>query len=333
MTNSEDPWNGLEPPTSATTANMKPTTVGTSWDFYWMLDFQRRRLLGLKHAKGLVAKHQLPKLSGIEVESVSFSADEEFLVFRLLESAHREIFQHLCTDIISSTEGASDERGAVGAALARTWRWHYLLKGGRDRRLTNEEQKGLIGEIRVLEEHLLPACPTADALEMWTGPSGAPKDFEIGSVAIEAKARRSGSQPKITINSEDQLDQADFSRVYLHVIHLSRPGPADDGFTITDVVRQLRLTVASNDLSACESLEMHLAAAGFRDEDDYSDSLWMETGAALYEVKDDFPRIAASELRPGVKRVRYEVSMVDCERHSIADDQLKAAIGGAIDER
>jgi hypothetical protein len=333
MTAEEDPWRGLDPPTSATTANMRPTSSDTTWDFYWMVDYQRRRLLGLKHARGLVAKNQLPKLSGIQVETVQFSGDEELLVFRLLESAHREIFQRLCTDIISSTHDAKDEKGAVGAALARTWRWHYLLKGGADRRLSNEEQKGLIGEIRVLEEHLFPACTVADALEMWTGPSGAPKDFELGSTAIEAKARRGGSQPKIAISSEDQLDPADFTQVFLHVIHLSRPGPADDGFTITEVVARIREYVTTRDLPASQLLEVHLAAAGYRDEDDYSDSLWMETGASLYQVTGDFPRIAASELRSGVKRVRYEISMIDCEPYVVTDEFLTDAIGGALRER
>ena len=332
-TNSGDPWEGLVPPNNATTANMRPISTESNWDFYWMLDFQRRRLLGLRHAKGLVTKNQLPKLSGIEVETVRFSDAEELLVFRLLESAHREIFQLLCTDIVSSTATAPDEGGAVGAALARTWRWHYLLKGGADRRLTKEEQKGLSGELRVLEDHLFPVCQVADAIEMWTGPSGAPKDFELGSVAIEAKARRGGSQPKISISSEDQLDQADFDQLFLHVIHLSKPGPSDDGFTLTNVVRRVREYVANREVSAGELLEVHLAAAGYRDEDDYSDSMWMETGASLYEVKDAFPRIVASELRLGIERVRYDISIIDCAPYGVTDDVLSTAIGGAIRDR
>ncbi len=332
MTTTEDPWGSLTPPTSATTSNMKPVDSDGPWDFYWMLDYERHRLLGLRHTQGVIAKKQLPNLRGISVEAVDF-ADSQFLIFKLLESAHREIFLRLCNDIIGCTTEVAEEGEAVAAALSRTWRWHYLLKGGRDRRLTSEQQKGLIGELRVLEDHILPATTAEKAVEMWTGPSGAPKDFEIGSVAIEAKARRGGAQPKVAISSEDQLDSGDFDRVFLHVINLSRPGPADEGFTVTDIVNRVRRYLQSTELAALGSFEERIAQIGYRDEDDYSDSLWMETGAELFDVRDGFPRIARRTIPAGVTRVRYEISLIDCQPFIVDDADLNSAIGGAIRER
>lgn len=61
-------------------------------------------------------------------------------------------------------------------------------------RLSAEEQKGLIGELLVLERYLIPLFGPADATSAWVGPTGSPKDFECGRTAIEAKARR-GAAP------------------------------------------------------------------------------------------------------------------------------------------
>ena len=67
----------------------------------------------------------------------------------------------------------------MSAALSRTWRWHHLLRGGRGTLLSPEEQKGLLGELFVLERLLLPRMDASSAVTAWRGPLGAPKDFEI----------------------------------------------------------------------------------------------------------------------------------------------------------
>jgi hypothetical protein len=328
VTTTDDPWSGLSPPSNVTRANAKPVGGDARWNFYWMLDSERHRLLGLRHSKGLAPHGQLPRLKGVGVEVAAFEDDVDILIFKLLDSAHKEVFLRLCSDIIATASEAADEEKAVAAAINRTWRWHYLLKGGSDERLSPEEQKGLMGELRVLQEHVALAIPIAKALEMWTGPFGAPKDFEIGTVAVEAKAHRAGARPMVSISSEYQLDTGDFTQVFLHVINLTRPAPADDGLSITDVVSQVRSYVERTDASALDALEVRLMAAGYRDADDYSDSLWMETGSQLYRVTDTFPRIPSNGLIFGVERVRYDIALNACEAFAVADAELDDAISG-----
>ena len=53
----------------------------------------------------------------------------------------------------------------------------------------------MIGELLVLESVLLPHMEASAAVTAWRGPLGSPKDFEIGRVAIEVKARRGGATP------------------------------------------------------------------------------------------------------------------------------------------
>ena len=77
----------------------------------------------------------------------------------------------------------------MAVTVSRAWRWHHLLKGGRDGRLSPDEQKGLIGELLVFEAILLEKLSPANAINCWTGPLGAPKDFEIGGVLYRVKGQ------------------------------------------------------------------------------------------------------------------------------------------------
>ena len=166
---------------------------------------------------------------------------------------------------------------------------------------------------------------------MWTGPLGAPKDFEIGTVALEVKARRTGARPMVAISSEFQLDPSGFAEMYLYVINLTRPTPSEPGLSLTDAVTEARSNVQRMDPGALEALEVHLMAVGYRDVDDYSDSLWMKTGSQLYRVSDGFPRIASTSLTGGVERVRYDVALNDCKDFEVSDTELISAITERLD--
>jgi hypothetical protein len=119
---------------------------------------------------------------------------------------------------------------------------------------------------------------------------------------------------------------AGFGNLFVYVINLTRPAPTDDGFSLSDVVSEIRAHVEQVDVSALDALDGRLVAAGYRDEDDYSDSLWMETGARAYEVKAGFPCIRSSSLLAGVRRVRYEIALLDCDAFAVEEATLRAAI-------
>jgi hypothetical protein len=327
----DDPWNDLAPPTSAAAINARRVDANIPWGFFWARGIDRKCLLVLRHAAESTPTGRLPRLKGIEVVISEGDGDEgHMLVFRLLDSAQRDIFHRLCRDIVASAADAKSEKEAVTLALARTWRWHHLLRGGGDGRLSPEEQKGLIGELLVLERHILPAFAAFDAVSTWRGPLGAPKDFEVGRVCIEAKARRGNATPFVVISSEFQLDDGGADALYLHVAELDQaPADAEDTFTLSDVALRVRESIASADNRATDALETLLSAAGFSWDDDYSDSLWIVGATHLYRVSERFPRITAQEVATGVSNVKYSLSLVECEPFRVAEDDLQHALRGA----
>lgn len=320
-----DPWNDLAPPSNADAINAKRIDAEIPWGFFWARGIDRKCLLVLRHAPDSMPRGRLPKLKGIEI--TASSGDDEnscMLMFRLLDSAHRDIFHRLCNDIVNGAAVAASEKEAIEISLNRTWRWHHLLRGGGDGRLTLEEQKGLIGELLILERHLLPILTAFDAVSAWRGPLGAPKDFEIGRVCIEAKARRGGATPFITINSEHQLDNGGCDSLFLYVSELDQaPSDANNGFTVSHVANRIRERIALSDNAAIDAFEVLLMATGFSWEDDYSDCQWVEGPSRLYKVSGEFPKLSASLVPAGITHVKYSLSLVECAPYLTADEEMK----------
>ena len=325
-----DPWEEIDPPSIADSVAARRVDANLPWNFYWARGVDGRVLLTLRHATDSAPPAQLPRLRDIEVTlSPSDESGTQLLALKLLDSNQRDIFQTLCQDIISAATQAESEAAAVSAALSRTWRWHHLLRGGRGTLLSPEEQKGLLGELFVLERLLLPRMDASSAVTAWRGPLGTPKDFEIARVAIEAKTRRGGATPSVSITSESQLDESGVDSLFLHVVELDEaPMDGNQGVTLHDVAERIRGRLHTVEPGSTGILETRLSAAGYRMEDDYSGHRWLEGATRIYLVSGNFPRITSGEVRSGVSSVRYSVSLADCEPFATSVSDLDDALAG-----
>lgn len=330
MTN--DPWHDIPTPSKDSLVNARRVDPTTQWDLFWAIDSDRNPLLMLEHAQGLVRPRRLPKLRGLHVEKLSAEAGpRERILIRLIQREQHDIFLRFCRDIVESTNLATTEDQAVERFLARTWRWHRLLQGGNDNRLGDEAQKGLIGELLVLERHLCPVLGVADAVRCWTGPLDSPHDFEVSRIHVEAKAR-GPAVPRVTISSEFQLDSHDADTLFLHVSEVAIATEGTPGaFTLTEVARRTHSTISGDDVLTAEVFEEGLAAVGFDWTHDYSDKLWFVSGESLYQVCEGFPRITPAMFATGVANVRYALSLGECESFRVEIAMLRNAISEAVD--
>lgn len=325
----DDPWKDLKPPSNADALNARRVDAEIPWGFFWARGTDRRCLLLLRHSAEARPLDRLPRLKGVET---TFSGIDESghdtLVLRLLDSAQRDIFHRLCLDIMASAASAKTETEAVAVSLARTWRWHHLLRGGGDGRLSKEEQKGLIGELLVMER-LLDNLSPHDAVAAWRGPLGAPKDFEVGRCSIEAKARRGAAKPHVLISSEHQLDTSGVDALFLFIAELDQAPTEDtDGFSVTEIAQRLHTRIAATDNEAAGVFETLLCAAGFSWEDKYLDTNWLRGPERFYAVSEGFPCITVSSFPAGVSNVRYSISLPEIEPFQVQGEAVHQAIAG-----
>lgn len=331
---SDNPWRDIETPKeSGSFSARRIADVGSSaWGLYWAVDSHRQCLLILKHHARYRSSHRLPTLRGLRVEVQSTDEPRGTLVIlRLTDADHEDLFYRLCQDIVKSTALATLGEEAIDRMLVRTWRWHRLLRGGRDGRLSAEEQKGLIGELLVLEKHLLPVLGPVDAVRGWVGPLGAPKDFQVGPISVEAKAC-APLAAKLSISSPAQLDSTEEARLFLHVTEVA-PALEDSAsaVTIEDIVRRTREMISAQDLAAVIEFEERLLAMGFDWAHDYSDRRWMVGAESLYEVAEGFPRITSETVPSGVDDVRYAIVLSQCKDHRVQGTTLADAVCGGYD--
>lgn len=327
MTEPADPWGSLKPPTTVETLAAKRVGEELRWPLFWAVDAAGQLLLMLQYDPGIEMRGPLPRFRGLVAERRTPAGEPALLTLRLIRPEFRDVFRQFCTDTVRVTVEAQTEREAVSRFITRAWLWQRFLASGRDGRLSDEEQKGLLGELTVLCDIVAPALGMVAAVASWTGPLGAPKDFEIGRNCVESKAFSGGTAASVRIASEHQLCTTALDELFLVVSEVA-PSVADAAVTLAEYVASVRSVVDSRAPEAREAFESRLIAAGFDSADDYSDSRWQIGAKRCFRVGDDFPRITPDLFPSGVHRVRYRIALAECEPFRVSERALATAIGG-----
>lgn len=304
MIPNDTPWSGLE----AGRTDTRRVDASARWSWFWAVMPRADAALVLQLSDLPKPAPDLPKLRNLEIRFQTLSGGPIFYI-RLKDSAQLELFETLCRDVVAAGELAETEAEALERAIGRTFRWHYLLRGGKREVLSEEAQKGLIGEIEVLKL-LIGTLGAKTALVAWTGPSGAPKDFELRADCIEVKARRGASQPFVKITSEHQLADVPDRRLWLGVLAVDKV-QAPHGRTLTEHVGEVTESLERTEPSAIMDWDLHLADAGYDVQHDYTAWRWIVSAPEFHAVAEGFPRIAAP-VTLGVADVTYALALSAC---------------------
>lgn len=300
----DTPWSGLE----AGKVDTRRVSASARWNWFWAV---------MPHADGALVLQlgdlpkptpDLPKLRNLEIRFQTLPGGP-ILYIRLKDNAQLELFETLCRDVMAAGELAETETEALERAIGRTFRWHYLLRGGKLEVLSEEAQKGLIGEIEVLKL-LIANIGAKPALTAWTGPSAAPKDFELKADCIEVKARRGASQPFVKITNEHQLADVPDRRLWLAVLAVDKV-QTPHGMSLTGYVSEVSELLERTDPSAMIDWDLHLADVGYDVMHDYSAWRWIASPPEFYAVTDSFPRIVAP-VPLGLSSVSYSLALSAC---------------------
>ena len=318
MIPSDTPWSGLEVGKTDT----RRVSASARWNWFWAVMPRADVALVLQLNELPKPAPDLPKLRNLEIRFQTLPGGP-ILYIRLKDSAQLELFETLCRDVMAAGELAETEPEALERAIGRTFRWHYLLRGGKLEVLSEEAQKGLIGEIEVLKL-LIATLGARPAISAWTGPSGAPKDFELRSDCIEVKARRGASQPFVRITSEHQLADVPERRLWLGVLAVDKVQPPH-GRTLTEHVDEVTDLLERTEPSAIMDWDLHLADAGYDALHDYTHWRWIVSTPEFHAVTDGFPRIAAP-VPLGVAGVTYALALSACTPFRTDWEEVRAGL-------
>lgn len=185
---------------------------------------------------------------------------------------------------------------------------------------------GLIGEMHLLADVLTPRLGAVAAVAAWTGPEGAPKDFEVGRVCVEAKAFGASGPARIRITSEHQLDVKEGFTLFLHALPvLTGHPPGSGGRTLHEWVQATRIGLGAQDPSVSSSLDEKIRLAGYDAEHRYEETFSAAAGN-LFRVGQGFPKIIPSMLPQGPSRVSYDIDLAACAGWRVELAELHTAL-------
>lgn len=157
-----------------------------------------------------------PKMESTKLLKVSQFQESDavyWTCFDLMQSTAKQVFYTFCGDIVSSINDVQDEHKGLMQLKNRFHTWKSMFK--RDvSRITDEMIKGLFGELYFLKEFMIAKYGVDDAIEAWSGPDGANKDFSKGTDWYEVKTV-SANMVSVKISSTTQLSSVTSGRLVI----------------------------------------------------------------------------------------------------------------------
>lgn len=272
---------------------------------------------------------ELPDGRGFEVALDTVPVGEHAVAairLRPRSSRFDDVFASLTQDVVTAVARASDGTEAVRVLLERLHRWKTFMQTHPPEGLTDEEQRGLFGELWLLRSRICPAVGPRSAAKAWTGPADAPHDFQGAGWSIEVKTSV-GAPSWFFVNCESQLEELAAGPLYLCSVVIDEV--VGSGISLPELVAAVRIDLGSDEVAA-QTFEDKLIDAGYlyAHERRYDGSAYRVARIDSFHVHGDFPRIRQRSLALGVTDVKYRVSVEACRAFAVTQDEIVRVVGG-----
>jgi hypothetical protein len=229
------------------------------------------------------------------------------LKLSLLERPLMPVFAALCRDVIACTRSGVDEARLGQVVVQRLVHWRSLLER-EAAGLGEAALRGLIGELLVLRDRLLPTLHPAEAIGAWRGPLGAPQDFVLpDGQRIEVKTVGAHAD-QVRVNGLAQLDPCGDPLTLVVVRAESAPPDARGAVSAPTLIAELRnLLVAEPE--ALITFEAALNGLGWHEHLSHDAVALRVIGIEDHDVGPDFPRLTRDMVPIGVLDADYAIAL------------------------
>ena len=270
-----------------------------------------------------VGLSQFANLRDISVEVLPDERrqDKKYLLFKLLNSQHIDVFGVLCEDLMFSVEKITLETELIGELFNRFEKWKSLFDIAAAQGLSSEEQRGLYGELALMRTLLNNFSNRYLVTESWKGCERQARDFQYQSWAIEVKTTHGKNHQKVHINNERQLDNSNFSNLYLS--HFSLEVLENSGESLNDIIGSIR-KILQTEIRALNRFNFKLFECGYFDHHSelYASIGYLVRESSFFSVEGNFPRIKESDLRKGVGDVQYTIILSTLSSYTIPEKKV-----------
>jgi len=260
---------------------------------------------------------------GVQIRVLDFEDSRELNIL-LTDNQLEDIFTAFLDNLIDEIRDCADNFRALPVIGKVILKWKKLFDHAAFAGLTPEQQKGLFGELLLMDELLQLGYPATDIVDAWTGPAFSDQDYDFGRVRVEVKMT-TAKNPVLAITSERQLQDIPDTSLYLilYTADISRGA----GLSLPELVARIRSILPAGSLT--ELYVDKLTSAGYYhvDEEFYMQT-YIITRQRIFMVTDGFPRIQTEDLPSGVRDVAFKIELSACEPYRLDDTTSGTLIYG-----
>ena len=257
-----------------------------------------------------VKKYQQWKTFDVQLYPDASYANTTMMMVMLTSLGKNDAFAMLCSSLINKIEKASNEDEAVRLFINQLEEWRKLFEKAYKEGLGKSAQKGLWGEMHMLETLLknVQGYTLSQIVDWWVGSQKSPQDFQGDKWAIEIKTTTQNDDSIVEIHGERQLDESLFDSLYLNRITLN--ATPQNGVSLPAKVANVKRLV-QNDMLALSTLEQKLAQYGYLESMTslYETPAYQIRKSQYFKVEGKFPRIKEGEVRLGVSNISYSIDL------------------------
>ncbi|WEG11147.1 PD-(D/E)XK motif protein [Pullulanibacillus sp. KACC 23026] len=268
----------------------------------------------------------LPKWNGLMIkiefhENFGPLKDRYFVEFIQVEPDTGDLFVTVMQNIFDYVISREIDEPLFTVIYKVLEKWRSFFKRGGYKKLNEEQQRGLYGELWFMKkwvENNLDKPPLL--LEGWDGPLSDRIDFKTHGWGVEIKTVRDQLNKKIRISNENQLKITEaVPKIFIYVCYLEVS--RSFGQTLQELVDELRNHFYSFSHQLLLKFNDLLVSAGFKD-NEYTELYMNVIEDETYEVMDKFPLILANMLPKGISHVSYSIDLTHCEEFKIEENRI-----------
>jgi len=306
--------------------------IDPSWvcKIFLGIDIETNRRLFLIEAEYKILRDfgSLPQTNGFEA-NIRYLGDEDencmtlFLIVK--KPLYHDLFGSLINDILNHID-ASYVVSSIETVISRLLRWQNFLERFHFKGLDEEAQRGLFGELYVLNRLLDTDLDKNRVLRAWKGPEKTVHDFIFERCSLEVKTSATKQHQKVYISSERQLDTSQTNILYM--CHLSLDNQSGIGCSLNQIIQKTRRQLFEAPLLA-ELFEDQLFVSGYLDIHFklYIEPIYSIREYSLFKIQDGFPRIIETDLIEGVGDVKYSIMLSQCKKFKVQEVEVIHMIG------
>ena len=244
----------------------------------------------------------------IKVELNARSDGNYALSFNLLDDSLSDIFYQFISDIIDKTHDLKDYSPIV-FVIERWKKWIKMFKNPNNFFLSENEVRGLLGELIYLEKYMFDKYGIDKSLESWIGSSLSHKDFEVNDTWFEVKTIRENALT-VTISSIEQLDSNKQGELVLVKLEPSN-GSINEPIKLNDYIKKIE-SYFSNDYQL-NVFKEKLDERKYFYAPEYDKYVYSIKSIDHYKVAEEFPRLKSNNLPNSIARASYELYIKEIE--------------------